>query len=52
VVGTLRKPDLWESTAVPELRQQAAAAAEAILALAAAGLPTGGPGRPGRDSLI
>jgi uncharacterized NAD(P)/FAD-binding protein YdhS len=40
VVGTLRKPDLWESTAVPELRQQAAAAAEAILALTAAGLPT------------
>jgi uncharacterized NAD(P)/FAD-binding protein YdhS len=40
VVGTLRKPDLWESTAVPELRQQAAAAAEAILALTAVGLPT------------
>lgn len=31
VIGTLRKPDLWESTAVPELRQQAAAVAEAIL---------------------
>ena len=31
VVGTLRKPDLWESTAVPELRQHAALAAEAIL---------------------
>jgi len=30
-VGTLRKPDLWESTAVPELRVQAAAAAERIL---------------------
>ncbi len=25
IVGTLRKPALWESTAVPELRQQAAA---------------------------
>lgn len=31
VVGTLRKPDLWESTAVPELRGQAADAAGAIL---------------------
>jgi uncharacterized NAD(P)/FAD-binding protein YdhS len=32
VVGTLRKPLLWESTAVPELRAQAAAVAECILA--------------------
>ncbi len=32
VVGTLRKPELWESTAVPELRTQAARAAEQILA--------------------
>jgi uncharacterized NAD(P)/FAD-binding protein YdhS len=31
VIGTLRKPDLWESTAVPELRVQAAVAAEVIL---------------------
>lgn len=31
VVGTLRKPALWESTAVPELRQQAAQVGEAIL---------------------
>jgi uncharacterized NAD(P)/FAD-binding protein YdhS len=31
VVGTLRKPDLWESTAVPELRHQADRAAAAIL---------------------
>jgi uncharacterized NAD(P)/FAD-binding protein YdhS/predicted metal-dependent enzyme (double-stranded beta helix superfamily) len=31
VVGTLRKPDLWESTAVPELRTQAAAAATKLL---------------------
>lgn len=37
VVGTLRKPDFWESTAVPELRGQAAQAAEqSLLAL---GLP-------------
>lgn len=31
VVGTLRKPDLWESTAVPELRSQAALVAERII---------------------
>jgi uncharacterized NAD(P)/FAD-binding protein YdhS/quercetin dioxygenase-like cupin family protein len=31
IVGTLRKPDLWESTAVPELRQQAADAADGIV---------------------
>lgn len=31
VVGTLRKPATWESTAVPELRQQAAAVAQAAL---------------------
>lgn len=31
VVGTLRKPATWESTAVPELRQQAAAVGEAVL---------------------
>lgn len=30
VVGTLRKADLWESTAVPELRVQAAKAASSI----------------------
>jgi uncharacterized NAD(P)/FAD-binding protein YdhS/predicted metal-dependent enzyme (double-stranded beta helix superfamily) len=30
VVGTLRKADLWESTAVPELRVQAASAAREI----------------------
>jgi uncharacterized NAD(P)/FAD-binding protein YdhS len=35
LVGTLRKPADWESTAVPELRDQAAAAAEAALALLA-----------------
>jgi uncharacterized NAD(P)/FAD-binding protein YdhS len=31
VVGTLRKPAAWESTAVPELRVQAHAAALALL---------------------
>jgi uncharacterized NAD(P)/FAD-binding protein YdhS len=31
VVGTLRKPSLWESTAVPELRVQAGNVAESIL---------------------
>jgi uncharacterized NAD(P)/FAD-binding protein YdhS len=32
VIGTLRKPELWESTAVPELRQQAENAAKKIVA--------------------
>lgn len=31
VIGSLRKADLWESTAVPELRLQAALAADAII---------------------
>ncbi|MBX3271351.1 MAG: FAD/NAD(P)-binding protein [Sandaracinaceae bacterium] len=31
IVGTLRKPDLWESTAVPELRRQAARTAQLVL---------------------
>lgn len=31
VVGTLRKPGLWETTAVPELRSQAAQVADSIL---------------------
>jgi uncharacterized NAD(P)/FAD-binding protein YdhS len=35
VVGTLRKSTDWESTAVPELRNQAAAAAEGVLGLLA-----------------
>jgi uncharacterized NAD(P)/FAD-binding protein YdhS len=35
VVGTLRKSADWESTAVPELRQQAAAAAAGVLDLLA-----------------
>jgi len=30
VVGTLRKPAYWESTAVPELRNQAAASAQGV----------------------
>jgi uncharacterized NAD(P)/FAD-binding protein YdhS len=33
VVGTLRKPALWESTAVPELRNQAAAVADCVSGL-------------------
>ncbi len=33
VVGTLRKPGLWESTAVPELRQQATTVANLALEL-------------------
>ena len=33
VVGTLRKPALWESTAVPELRMQAAEAGRLAVAL-------------------
>jgi uncharacterized NAD(P)/FAD-binding protein YdhS/predicted metal-dependent enzyme (double-stranded beta helix superfamily) len=31
LIGSLRKPDNWESTAVPELRLQAALAADAII---------------------
>jgi uncharacterized NAD(P)/FAD-binding protein YdhS len=31
VVGTLRKPALWESTAVPELRSQAASVAQRVV---------------------
>lgn len=34
VVGTLRKPQFWESTAVPELRVQAAAIAQQALSVA------------------
>ncbi len=42
IVGTLRKPALWESTAVPELRLQAAVAAERVLEhLAGAALAIG-----------
>ncbi|HEY7424194.1 MAG TPA: FAD/NAD(P)-binding protein [Gemmataceae bacterium] len=33
VVGTLRKPASWESTAVPELRDQAAAVANCVIRL-------------------
>jgi uncharacterized NAD(P)/FAD-binding protein YdhS len=35
VVGTLRKPALWESTAVPELRLQAQSVADGIVELMA-----------------
>ena len=31
VIGSLRRADMWESTAVPELRLQAALAANAII---------------------
>jgi uncharacterized NAD(P)/FAD-binding protein YdhS len=31
IIGSLRKPDLWETTAVPELRGQAAAVAKGII---------------------
>jgi len=37
VVGTLRKPSFWESTAVPELREQVAAIAKQLLDRFAAG---------------
>ena len=33
IIGSLRKADLWESTAVPELRLQAAVSADAIIEL-------------------
>jgi uncharacterized NAD(P)/FAD-binding protein YdhS len=33
LIGSLRKPDSWESTAVPELRVQAAQTADAIVQL-------------------
>src|SRR5262245_7582873 len=33
VAGTLRKPAFWESTAVPELRGQAATVAERVVTL-------------------
>ncbi len=42
LAGTLRKPDLWESTAVPELRVQAAAVAERILQRAQCARSLGG----------
>ncbi|WP_164981343.1 FAD/NAD(P)-binding protein [Silvibacterium dinghuense] len=39
VAGTLRKATLWESTAVPELRQQAQTSAQIALATLASTLP-------------
>ena len=36
VVGTLRKPAFWESTAVPELRGQAASVAQRVLGIVTA----------------
>jgi uncharacterized NAD(P)/FAD-binding protein YdhS len=45
VAGTLRKATLWESTAVPELRQQAQAVAQTVLAtLSTMGHSPGAPG--------
>jgi uncharacterized NAD(P)/FAD-binding protein YdhS len=45
VVGTLRKPELWETTAVPELRSQAATVAERVVDLIArrSQAPSAGP---------
>jgi uncharacterized NAD(P)/FAD-binding protein YdhS len=37
LVGSLRKADLWESTAVPELRQQAARAADLLIQIPLSG---------------
>ncbi len=42
VVGTLRKPAYWESTAVSELRQQAASVAAAMLRLLTPQSPAAG----------
>jgi uncharacterized NAD(P)/FAD-binding protein YdhS len=39
VAGTLRKPSFWESTAIPELRSQAAAVAERVSDLLIPRLP-------------
>lgn len=46
VIGTLRKPAYWESTAVPELRGQAAAIATGALAQLAQGRSPQGIGAP------
>jgi uncharacterized NAD(P)/FAD-binding protein YdhS len=43
VVGSLRKPDLWECTAVPELRLQAALAAAVLTPKGSASSPSGQP---------
>jgi uncharacterized NAD(P)/FAD-binding protein YdhS len=45
VVGTLRKPSLWESTAVPELRNQAAAVADLVVSRVAQGAHAQGQGQ-------
>jgi len=47
LVGALRRADLWESTAVPELRRQAATVAEALAALFTPSAP-GTASAPGR----
>jgi uncharacterized NAD(P)/FAD-binding protein YdhS len=41
LVGALRRGDLWETTAVPELRAQAEAVARALAAVVAGGARTG-----------
>ncbi len=50
LVGTLRKSTDWESTAVPELRNQAAAAAEGVLGLLADRVRR--PGRPDENGHV
>jgi uncharacterized NAD(P)/FAD-binding protein YdhS len=47
IVGTLRKPACWESTAVPELREQAADVAQQILDRLTAGQRTSRVARDG-----
>ena len=46
IVGTLRKPALWETTAVPELRQQASVAGARALALATSAARRSAPAGP------
>jgi len=50
LIGSLRKADDWESTAVPELRLQAALAADAIIALLA-GKADAGPTREAASNI-
>lgn len=52
VVGTLRKPATWESTAVPELRQQAAAVAQAALDHVRSKLSVVIPARPSASARV
>jgi uncharacterized NAD(P)/FAD-binding protein YdhS len=56
VVGTLRKPAFWESTAVPELRNQAAAVADRVIGLLRQQLPGAAPAegnaRTGKEAVL